>query len=68
LFEHDRADRSTFFVEKRNAELKSPAKLKSEILEPLKKPTAIAPGIAQDAWGFVIARIWFIFLSKSLKV
>ena len=47
---------------KKNAELKSSAK--SEKLLTLEKPTAVAQWIAQDAWGFVIARIWFIFLSN----
>jgi hypothetical protein len=60
LFGHDRADRSTFFVEKRKAELKSPAKLKSKILVSLKKPSAVAQWIAQIALGFDIARICFI--------
>ena len=63
LFGHDRADRSTFFVEKRNAELKSPAKIKSEKLSTLEKPVAVAQWIAQVSQlrGFDIARFLFIF-------
>ncbi|MBR5692605.1 MAG: hypothetical protein IKX42_02785 [Fibrobacter sp.] len=59
LFGHDRADRSTFFVEKRKAELKSSAKSKKQ--STLEKPIAVAQGIAQVAWGFVIAKNLFIF-------
>ena len=54
--------------DKKKAELKSPAKSKSENLEHLKKPSAVAPWIAQTALGFDIARICSIFLSKIRKV
>lgn len=55
---------------KKNAELKSPAKIKSEKLLTLEKPVAVAQWIAQvsQLWGFDIARFLFIFLSNSLKV
>ena len=55
---------------KKNAELKSSAKIKSEKLLTLEKPVAVAQWIAQvsQLWGFDIARFFFIFLSNSLKV
>jgi len=53
-------------VYKKNAEPNGPAKSKKSFS--LKKPFAVAQWIAQIALGFDIARICFIFLSKSLKV
>ena len=59
---------------KKNAELKSPAKIKSEKLStlemPVAKPDTFTQWIAQvsQLWGFDIARLRFIFLSKLLKV
>ena len=51
LFEHDRADRSTFFVEKRNAELKSSAKSKSQKEKNL---TASERCVPQGAFASII--------------
>jgi hypothetical protein len=70
LFGHDRADISTFFVEKRNAELKSSAIIKSEKQLTLEKPIAVAQWIAHFALhgGKGIAIFWFIFSSRLHKV
>ena len=55
---------------KKKAELKSPAKLKSEKLITLIEPAAVAQWIAHFALhgGRGIAILWFIFWSKLHKV
>ena len=65
LFEHDRADRSTFFVEKRNAELKSSAKSKSQKEKNL---TASERCVPQGAFASIILCKIIFFLVKIRSI